>query len=107
MSQYSISASVTSPPTDVFLHINNVRVNMVRDSTGGWSGKARLDLPDSVPIAFRAVGLFSAPWSLEIKFSTLPPHVGVLKDYKHADTIPDSLLSIFADTVNLTGAVTS
>jgi hypothetical protein len=77
---------------------------MVRDNTGEWAGKTELDLMDSVPIACRAVGLASAPWALEIRFMTLTEGI-VVKDYKHTDKIPDSLLSILKDTVSLKGPV--
>jgi len=101
MAQYNVSATVTSAPTDVSLKVDNARINMARDASQAWAGKAKLDLPDSLPIVFRATGIAFAPWTLEIKFSTLPPESKVVKDYKHEDAIPDDLLSIFNDTVNL------
>jgi hypothetical protein len=97
----NVLASVTSSPTDVSLKINNTSINMARDSGGAWAGKATLDLPDSVPIGFRAVGIADAPWTLEIKFETAAPNNNVVKDFKHDDKIPASLLSIFNDTMNL------
>lgn len=106
MPTYNVSATVSSPPTDVSLKVNSSAVKMARDVTGGWSGKAKLDLPDNCPIAFRAVGIAQAPWSLEIKFTKLPLPGKLVLDYKHADTIPDSLLSVFEDTVNLAAKVT-
>jgi hypothetical protein len=106
MAKYNVSATVTSAPTDVSLKVDNIKVKMARDSSGGWAGKAELDLPDSVPIAFRATGIASAPWTLAIKFATLPPESKVVKDYKHDNTIPDDLLSIFNDTVDLKGKAT-
>jgi hypothetical protein len=74
---------------------------MARDDSGAWAGRATLNLPDSLPIAFRAVGIADAPWTLEIKFETPAPDNKVLKDLKHDDQIPSSLISIFNDTVNL------
>jgi hypothetical protein len=103
MAQYNVSATVTSAPTDVSLKVDNARINMARDASQEWAGKAKLDLPDSVPIVFRATGIAFAPWTLEIKFTTLPPDSKVVKDYKHEDTIPSDLLTIFNDTVNLKG----
>ena len=97
-------ASVTSPPTNVSLKINGTPINMARDAGGAWAGKATLDLPDSVPIDFRAVGIADAPWTLEIKFETPAPNNKVVKDFKHDDTIPATLLSEFNDTVNLNTA---
>jgi hypothetical protein len=102
MAQYNVLASVTSPPTDVSLHVNNVKIRMTRDGSGAWSGSTQLDLPESVPIGFRATGIASAPWTLEIKFVTPAPEKKVVKDYKYDDTIPDDLLSIFNDTVEVT-----
>jgi hypothetical protein len=106
MAQFDVSATVTSPPTDVSLHINNTKITMARDGSGAWAGKARIDLPDPVPIAFRAVGIAGAPWSLEIKFVGPPPQKKLVKDYKHDDQIPNNLLSVFSDSISLASQVT-
>ena len=103
MADYIVSATVTSPPTDISLHVHTTKLKMSRDSAGGWAGKAKLDLPDSFAVALTATGLAFAPWTLEIKFATLPPEGKVVKDYKHEDKIPDDLLSTFEDTINLKG----
>jgi hypothetical protein len=101
MANYHFSASVTSPPTNVSLVLNNQQIDLTRDGTGAWAAKGTLDLPNSFTLAFGAVGIASAPWTLEIKFTTLPPENKLVKDYKHEDKIPDNLLSIFHDTVVL------
>lgn len=101
MPQLNVSASVTSPPSNVQLIVNNQGIPMGRDASGAWAGQKTLILPDPVTIAFGAVGIAGAPWTLEIKFSTLPPSSTVVKDLKHQDTIPNNLLSVFHDTVSL------
>ena len=101
MTQYKVTASVTSPPTNISLKINGTHIAMARDGTAAWAGSTTLTLPDSFPINFRAVGIASAPWTLEIIFTTLPAPGTVASDYKHTDKIPNDLLSIFTDTINL------
>jgi hypothetical protein len=101
MSTYIVSATVTSPPLDVSLQVNNTNINMLRDGSGNWAGTSQLDLPDTIPIAFHAVGFAAAPWTLEIKFNTLPPDNKTVLDYKHEDKIPNSLLSSLNDTAGL------
>jgi hypothetical protein len=102
MAKLNVSATVTSAPTDISLEVNSTEISMSRDSTGKWAGKAQLDLPDSVGVDFQAEGIPSSPWTLEIKFVTLPPEGKVLKDFKHDDSIPEDGKSEFTDTVNLT-----
>ena len=101
MAKYDIAATVSSPPLDVSLKVAGLPIRMARDGTGSWSGKNRLDLADLVPIDFRAVGIASAPWELEIKFVTVADKKTV-KDYKHDDQIPNDLLSVFQDNIDLT-----
>lgn len=101
MSKYSISAKVTSPPTNVQLVLNNQTLKLYRDEEGAWAGKGTLDLPDSFTVAFGAVGTPSAPWTLEVSIATLPPENKPVKDYRHTDKIPDNLLSVIHDTVKL------
>lgn len=101
MAKYSVAASVTSPPTNVQLVLNNGQISLAHDETGVWMWKGTLDLPDSFTLAFGAVGIASAPWTLEIKITTLPPESKPVKDYKREDKIPDNLLSVFHDTVSL------
>ncbi len=104
MAEYEASASVTSAPTNVSLKIDGMAVKMERDAEGAWVGSAQLDLPNNVPIEFRAVGIASAPWTLEIKFSPPTPEGAAATDFKHEGKIPPSMLSIFADKVALKSA---
>jgi hypothetical protein len=81
---------------------------MARDGSGNWAGQSTLDLPDAVPIAFRAVGIALAPWTLEIKFMSLPPNSRVVNDFKHDDQIPaTTLMSILDDTITFENMVTT
>jgi len=102
MAKYNVSAMVTSGPTDLSLEVNTTEIKMSRDSTGKWAGKAKLDLPETVDVDFEAEGLPSSPWTLEIKFVTLPPEGKCVKDYKHDDSLPEEGKSEFKETVNLT-----
>jgi hypothetical protein len=103
-----VLASVTSPPTNVSLLVNGTPIAMARDGSGNWAGQSTLDLPDAVPIAFRAVGIAFAPWTLEIKFMSLPPNSRVVNDFKHDDQIPAAtLISILDETVTLKNMVTT
>ena len=101
MAKYIVSATVSSPPTNISLHVNTTKLSMSRDSTGSWAGKAEMDLEDSVAVGLVASGLPSSNWTLEIKFATPPPEGKLVKDYKHSDTIPSDGLSSFKDTVSL------
>lgn len=107
MAKYDVSASVTSPPTDVDLEINKIDVTMARDTTGAWAGSAQLDLPPSVlppnkvPIAFIAVGISGAPWTLEIKFTPKASPDAPVTDFKHDDKIPPNMRSAFSTEVSL------
>ncbi len=101
MTQYDISASVTSPPTNVSLKIDGKLIDMARDSSGAWTGEAKLELPNPAPVDFRAVGVPAAHWTLEIKFTPQTPPGADTTDYKHEDKIPPEMLSIFAAKVTL------
>jgi hypothetical protein len=101
MARFSVSAKVTSPPTNVELVLDNQRIKLNREETGAWAGKGTLDLPDPFTMAFGAVGTPSAPWTLEIEIATLPPENKSVKSYKRTERIPDNLLSVIHDTVNL------
>jgi len=101
MADYIVSASVTSPPTNVQLQLHGRQIPLSRDASGAWKWDGKLDLPQSFPLAFGAVGIASAPWTLEIKFTTLPPESKSMKEFKHSDKIPNNLLSVFHDTISL------
>lgn len=101
MTHYDISASVSSPPTNVSLKIDGKLIDMARDASGAWTGKAQLDLSSPAPVDFRAVGIAAAPWTLEVKFTPKTPPGADCTDFKHDDKIPPEMLSIFAATVTL------
>jgi hypothetical protein len=100
MAIYEVAATVSSPPTNIWLTIGAHEITMCRDDTGCWAGKAKLDLTSPAAIRFRAVGISSSAWTLAIKFApttgSTPP-----KTYSHSDTIPDDELSDLTDQANL------
>jgi hypothetical protein len=102
MTPYDISASVSSPPTNVSLKIDGKLIDLARDATGAWTGKAQLELPDPAQVDFRAVGVPEAKWTLEIKFTPKTPPGADAIDYKHDDKIPPEMLSIFSAPVSPT-----
>ncbi len=101
MTQYDISASVSSPPTNVSLKIDGKLIDMARDSSGAWTGAAQLELSSPAPVDFRAVGVSAAKWTLEIKFTPKTPPGADPTDFKHEDKIPPEMLSIFTANVTL------
>jgi len=101
MTHYDISASVTSPPTNVSLKVDGKLVDLARDSAGAWVGKAQFELPNPVAVDFRAVGVAAAPWTLEIKFTPKTFPGADPTDFKHEDKIPPEMLSIFTAHVTL------
>lgn len=101
MPKLHVAASVTSPPTDVALKLNSHNIKMARDGSGNWTGSADLELPNTIPLEFRAVGIPTSAWTLTIKLTTPPPDNKDVKDYKHDDVIPDNGLSVLEDTITL------
>jgi len=100
MATFTVEASVTSPPTNVSLTVNKIKIKMQRDGDGAWAGKSNaIELPDSFGFAFAAVGLPNAKWRLEITVSK--PDGTQVADFMHSDKIPSNMLSSFHDTITL------
>jgi hypothetical protein len=100
MATFTLESSVTSPPTNVSLTVNQVKITMERDGTGAWAGKSSsIEVLDSFGFAFAAVGPPNAKWTLKITVSK--PDGTHVADFKHDDTIPANMLSLFHDTITL------
>jgi hypothetical protein len=100
VAKFVLEASVTSPPTNISLTVNQVKIKMKRDDAGAWAGKNdSIELPSSFGFAFAAVGTPNAKWTLEITVST--PDGTQVADFTHADKIPSNMLSSFHDTITL------
>jgi hypothetical protein len=100
MAKFTLEASVSSPPSNVSLTVNQVDIKMKRDDTGAWAGKnGSIELPDSFGFAFAAVGLPNAKWTLEIVISSQDDTQ--VADFKHDGKIPSNMLSSFHDTITL------
>jgi hypothetical protein len=100
MPTYKVTVTITSPPTNVAVRINNDKITMGRDGTGAWSGTANLDLPLSFPIGVAATGIAGMKWSTEIKVDPPAPAAHPTADYKHDET-STNVIDVFHDKITL------
>ena len=101
MAQVKVDVTVTKPPTDVMVKLNNRKIKMSRNLNADWTGSATLDLPKSFQLQFRAVGIAGAQWTLTLKF-TPSGGTGSGPKIERNGTIPDdTLMSELKETITL------
>jgi hypothetical protein len=97
MSTYAVTASATSPPTNVGIKLDGQEIFFARDATGAWAAAGDIvSTKNPVPFEFRAVGISGAPVTLKISLKGNDGSSGSFnKDYK----IPNNLLLVVHDSI--------